>query len=163
MRLLLALFLAIAYESAARAQSPYPGMMAPEGAAWGGYALPVQVPYQPTLDGTPVMGAPVAMGPEWQGYAPMVDPSGQAVVIEGTAPFGPPVALPSNVPADSGYSITSEPDLKQSLIPAGSRNGFFQRATFTATYLPQLDYTSLGWTDLRTEVVTARPFFTREN
>jgi hypothetical protein len=29
--------------------------------------------------------------------------------------------------------------------------------------LPQLEDDSLGWTDLRTEVVTALPFFTREN
>ena len=140
----------------------YPAAMPPE-AAWGGYALPTQVPYQPTLDCGPVMPAPGMAGPEWQGYPPAIDQNGQAIVLGGTEPFGPPVPLPSNIPADSGYSITSDSDLKRSLIPLGSRDGFFQRAKFTATYLPQLSSDSLGWTDLRTEVVTALPFFTREN
>ena len=132
-------------------------------AGWGGYTLPTQVPYQPTLPGEVVPQLPLDSNPIWQAPPPTVDATGQAVMIDGTSPMGPPVQLPSNIPADSGYSITSEPDLKKSLIPLGSRNGFFQRAKFTATWLPQLESTSLGWTDLRTEVVTALPFFTREN
>ena len=161
MRLLIALLLSTLYIASAAAQMQYPAAMPPE-AAWGGYALPTQVPYQPTLDCGPVVPAPGMVGPEWQGY-PAVDQNGQAIVLGGTEPFGPPTPLPSNIPADSGYSITSETDLKRSLIPLGSRDGFFQRAKFTATYLPQLSSDSLGWTDLRTEVVTALPFFTREN
>jgi hypothetical protein len=160
MRLLFALLLLVANGQIAFAQSPFPQAMPPE-AAWGGYAVPAQVPYQPTLDGAPMMAPPVDGGGDWQGYP--VDPTGQPVILEGSEPFGPPMPLPGNVPAGTGYSITSEPDLKQSLIPAGSRNGFFQKAKFTATWLPQLDSLSLGWTDLRTELVTALPFFTREN
>jgi hypothetical protein len=91
-----------------------------------------------------------------------MDPTGQAVVLGGTTPVSPALTVPGEVP-DTGYSVTNEPDLKKSLIPLGSRDGFFQRAKFTATWLPQLDANSLGWTDLRTEVVTALPFFTREN
>jgi hypothetical protein len=162
MRLLLALLLFTTCGLAAFAQAPFPAAPAPE-AAWGGYALPAQVPYQPSLDGLPMIPPPDPTSPLWQGYPPAVDENGQAIVLDGTEPFGPPVPLPSGVPEGSGYSITSEPDLKKSLIPMGARNGFFQKAKFTATYLPQLDYTSLGWTDLRTEVVTALPFFTREN
>ncbi len=74
-----------------------------------------------------------------------------------------PGVTPAVVPTNPDYPVTSEPDLKRSLIPPGARNGFFQKAAFSATWLPQLDSTSLGWTDLRAEVVTALPFFTREN
>ena len=80
-------------------------------------------------------------------------------MLDGMAPGVAPMV----VPTDPGYPVTSESDLKQSLIPPGARNGFFQKAKFTATWLPQLDSFALGWTDLRTEVVTALPFFTREN
>lgn len=64
---------------------------------------------------------------------------------------------------DPAYPATPEPSLKQSLIPPDARDGFFQKAKFTATWIPQLESDSLGWTDLRSEVVTALPFFTREN
>lgn len=148
--------------SAPHALAQYPAAATPDG-AWGGYALPAQIPYQPTMPCETAQPCPMDENPNWQAYQPMVDASGQAVMIEGTQPMAPPVALPSNMPADSGYSITNEPDLKKSLIPLGSRNGFFQRAKFSGTYIPQFSSDSLGWTDVRTEVVTALPFFTREN
>jgi hypothetical protein len=53
--------------------------------------------------------------------------------------------------------------LRESLTPPDARDGFFQKAKFTTMWMPQLEADSLGWTDLRTEVVTALPFFTREN
>ena len=37
---------------------------------WGGYALPPQVPYQPTLPGECVQPMPMVMGPTWQAYPP---------------------------------------------------------------------------------------------
>ena len=147
------------------AQTMYPAAqeMPQAQPAWGGYALPDQVPYQPTMPYDqacdPGMCAPPAANPVWQTYPPTVDPTGQAVMLDGTAPIGSNVGLPG----DSSDSVGSQSDLKRSLIPLGSRDGFFQRAKFTATWIPQLESDSLGWTDLRTEVVTALPFFTREN
>lgn len=131
--------------------------------AWGGYALPAQVPYQPTLPGECVQPAPMVMNPAWQAYptgTPMpADGGNQAVMLDQMTPGVPPVA----VPVDPGYLGTGEPDLKQSLIPPGSRNGFFQKIKGSATYMPAPDSLSIGWVDLRTDLVTALPFFTREN
>jgi hypothetical protein len=143
------------------AQSPYPATGADP--SWGGYAIPAPIPYQPTLpaDGTAYMAPPPS--PAWQAYQPAIDANGQTVILDGTAPMGPPIVVPRDEPADSGYSITGEPDLKKSLIPMGSRDGFFQRIKFTGTWLPQMEDDSLGWTDFNTELVTALPFFTREN
>jgi hypothetical protein len=161
MRYLLTTLVTSLLAASVAAQSPYPAPAVPD-ASWGGYAVPAQVPYQPTLpaDGTAFMGPPA--GPVWQTYPPAVDASGQ-VILGGTAPMGPPIAVPNDQPADTGYSITGESDLKKSLIPMGSRDGFFQRIKFTGTWLPQLEGDSLGWTDFKTELVTALPFFTREN
>ncbi len=158
MRLSLALLPMLLVAGAVAAQSPYPPPPAPN-AAWGGYALPAQVPYQPTLSSDSLESAPVVANPNWQAYPPTTEAPNQAVMLDDM----PPGVAPMVVPTDPGYPITSEPDLKQSLIPPGARNGFFQKAKFTATWLPQLDSFALGWTDLRTEVVTALPFFTREN
>lgn len=130
---------------------------------WGGYALPPQVPYQPTLPGECVQPMPMVMGPTWQAYPPgmelPVDGGNQAVMLDQMAPGVPPVA----VPVDPGCVGTGEPDLRQSLIPPGSRNGFFQKIKGSATYLPAPNSESIGWVDLRTDLVTALPFFTREN
>jgi hypothetical protein len=151
----------VALVDSAVAQTTYPTTATPD-TTWGGYALPAQVPYQPTLNGAPLETGAAVGNPVFQPYPPTVDPTGQAVILEGTEPLSPGLTVPGEIP-DTGYSVTNEPDLKKSLIPLGSRDGFFQRAKFTATWLPQLDSFSLGWTDLRTEVVTALPFFTREN
>jgi hypothetical protein len=53
-------------------------------------------------------------------------------------------------------------DGTKSLLPPGTRSGVFQKANFLATWLPQLSSDSLGWTDLRADVVLGLPFFTRE-
>jgi hypothetical protein len=74
-----------------------------------------------------------------------------------------PGVVPEVVPTDPGYPVTSEPDLKKSLTPPGARDGFFQRVDFDATWIPAPDSNSIGWTDLHADVVTALPFFTREN
>jgi hypothetical protein len=158
---------------------------------WGGYALPAQVPYQPTLPGQPPPAESViSYGPQ----SPIVavpsapSPAGGAAYVHGSAVVVPPAAVPPAIQADQVwqpypagpipagsspppafglqepiYPPTPEPSLRASLTPPGARNGFFQKARFTATWLPQLDDDSLGWTDLRSEVVTALPFFTREN
>jgi hypothetical protein len=123
------------------AQSPYPMTAAPQ-PVYGGYSLPAQVPYQPTLPDV------------WQPY-PTTDGS--------TPVFIEPGAVPTFPMQEPLYSGTPTASLRESLTPPDARDGFFQKAKFTATWLPQLDDDSLGWTDLRTEVVTALPFFTREN
>jgi hypothetical protein len=160
--------------SAARGQTP-PVATAPQ-SAWGGYELPAQVPYQPTLSGSAPAAGPVvttyggsSAGPTaqygatppgqvpqqaWQPYPDMNCPSpGGSVPLQGGG-------FPTQQPI---YPPTPEPSLRESLTPPDARNGFFQKAKFAATWLPALENDSLGWTDLRTEVVTALPFFTREN
>lgn len=139
MRLLgmISLSAVVACTGSSRAQYPVTPEPQP---SWGGYALPTQVPYQPTMpDGG--LGYPVTDSQIF------IDPSGQQI-------------LP---PEDPIYDSTPPKTLRESLTPPDARNGFFQKAKFTATWLPQFDEDSLGWTDLRTEVVTALPFFTREN
>jgi hypothetical protein len=134
------LFLLLLAAGVCNAQSPYPMTDAPQ-PEYGGYSLPSQVPYQPTL---PNAGLPYPT----DGSTPVfVDPNG--------APM-----LPMQEPI---YDSKPPQSLRESLTPPDARDGFFQKAKFTATWLPQFEEDSLGWTDLRTEVVTALPFFTREN
>jgi hypothetical protein len=163
------------------AQSPYASTPAAT-QAWGGYAVAQQVPYQPMLGpapnaagaqpspifttaapppGTPyTLAAPVAL-PSEQPTAPTLTPAWQPYPGAGAPVPASPPGYPLQEPV---YPATPEAwDLKASLIPPDARNGFFQKAKFTGTYLPQLGSDSLGWTDLRSEVVTALPFFTREN
>jgi hypothetical protein len=158
MRLLLAFWLTVFVASEVRSQGPYP-TTAEGQPVWGGYAVGEQVPYQPTLDGQPAAIVPAEPNPVWQTYpSTNIDASG-AVMLDNVGPPGTPVALPG----DAIYATPAEPSLRDSLTPPDARNGFFQKARFTVTEVPQFDYTNLGWTDLRTEIVTALPFFTREN
>jgi len=171
----------------ARAQSPYPTTPAPP-QAWGGHAVAQAVPYQPTLGNVPaVPDKTIATGAQ---PPPVVitpaPPAGQAYTLAAPVPLPspPPIApnagplwqpypgagapVPTPVPGypiqEPIYPATPEAwDLRASLIPPDARDGFFQKAKFTATWLPQMNEDSLGWTDLRTEVVTALPFFTREH
>jgi hypothetical protein len=112
---------------------------------WGGYAMPAEVPYQPTLPGEP------PPYPTTSGVAPVfIDPY--------EVPFTP--MTPTQEPL---YPADPTPTLRESLTPPDARDGFFQKAKFQAAWIPQFDDDSLGWTDLRTDIVTALPFFTREN
>lgn len=167
--------------------------------AYGGYALPQAVPYQPTLTAPPVtppagpamvhtppagpvstLPAPVVImpldGPQSPaaanperimpqypatgippGGVPLVPAPGD-VTYSGIVPGGAaPIASPQPI-----YPATPEPGQGESLLPPGTRDGVFQKVKFTATYMPQLQSDSLGWTDLRGEVVFGLPFFTRE-
>lgn len=144
MRLLLTLVLLVTTLAAGRAQSPQfaTPMVQPD---WGGYAMPAQVPHQPTLPGEfppyPMTG----------GVAPVyIDPGAAPVMVMPSTP-------------EPLYPADPTPTLRESLTPPDARDGFFQKAKFQAAWIPQWDDDSLGWTDLRTEVVTALPFFTREN
>jgi hypothetical protein len=173
--------------TSALAQQPYPSTTAPR-PAWGGQALPAQVPFQPTLIsdsnssagqsavtyglpaggtpaavvGQPPQGAaytlqgPVALPPEpgsaanaaqpWQPYA------------EGNTQLGEPVL----VPQEPLFPETPPSGLRPLPRPADARDGVFQKAKFTGTWIPQLDDDSLGWTDVRSEIVFGLPFFTRD-
>jgi hypothetical protein len=176
MRLLSILLWSEIFLAVASAQAPAgPGRAQPP---WGGYAVPTQVPYQPTLAGEAAGGQPVVTyswtpGGEasFEGGPMQPGAPGNALPPQAIAPgpvsspawqpYPPAVSGPSN--QEPIYPPTPEPSLRESLTPPDARNGFFQKARFTATWLPQLESDSLGWTDLRTEVVTALPFFTREN
>jgi hypothetical protein len=169
------------------AQSSYPTAGA-SGTAWGGRVLPSQVPYQPTLVSNPpaMAGAPVVTYglPSGGTAAAIAGEANQnaAYTLQG------PVALPP-VPTDAtnaaqpwqpyaelGAPTESPPvPLQEPLFPdapssglrplprpADARDGVFQKAKFTATWIPPLDDDSLGWTDLRSEIVFGLPFFTRE-
>jgi hypothetical protein len=169
MRRLCSLLLLFGVCRIAAAQQPYPvaqqspPVMQPTPSPWGGYALPAQVPYQPVLEnGQPPAGAGAVQA--WQPYPtttapPMTGVPDNAVILDGPMP---PAAheLAPDVPL---YPGTTEPSLRESLTPADARNGFFQKVRLAADYIPSLGSDSLGWTDVRTEVVTAIPFFTREN
>jgi hypothetical protein len=172
MRPLFVLLLSVVIARLCAAQSPY---AAPAAAppTWGGYALPSQVPYQPTLEGPPVAAGPMESSQAWQAYpnapagAPVFAPPGtvpmgappDAVYLDG-APPGVTHELP---PGEPLYPGTTEPSLRQSLTPPDARDGFFQKVRLTADVVPQFAYDNLGWTDLGAELVTALPFFTREN
>jgi hypothetical protein len=144
MRPLLTIVLLLTMLGAVRAQSPYSATPTPQ-TDWGGYAMPAPVPYQPTLPGelqpypTTTGVAPVYLGP-------------------GAAPVAP--VAPMQEPL---YPADATPTLRESLTPPDARNGFFQKAKFQAAWIPRFEDDSLGWTDLRTDIVTALPFFTREN
>jgi hypothetical protein len=176
MRPLFVLLLSLVISRICAAQTPYPvapatPMVQP---SWGGYALPTQVPYQPTLDGAAVAAGTYDPNQTWQGYpgqsvavpigsqpvetGPMVPP-GDAVYLDG-APPGVAHELPPGTPL---YPGTTEPSLRESLTPPDARNGFFQKVRLAADVLPQFSDDSLGWTDFGVDVVTALPFFTREN
>jgi hypothetical protein len=170
------------------AQGGYLGTM-PSQTAWGGYTVPAQVPYQPTLGADLTVtgaGSPIVT----HGLPPggtLVSPA--APHVEGQAyTLAAPVPLPSNPSAAAGNPVwqtypqvaapygppplTMEPPLIPDAPASGlrplprprdARDGFFQKARFTGTWIPQLDDESLGWTDLRSELTVALPFFTRQS
>ncbi|HEX5472908.1 MAG TPA: hypothetical protein VFW73_13535 [Lacipirellulaceae bacterium] len=163
MRRSFVLFLTLLLSRTLAAQAVLPTSPPPDG-AWGGYALPAQVPYQPTLPNEPTTVVPGDPNQIWQAY-----PTSPAFPTLGNQPDavyldqpGPPEAHELE-PGAPLYPGTNEPDLRASLTPPGARNGFFQRVDLAADWLPQNGYDNIGWTDLHTDVVTALPFFTREN
>lgn len=158
MRSLIGLLMSLS-ASAALAQVPATMPPTPQQAPWGGYSMATPVPYQPTMPAAIVAPPPVMTGATWQSYPNSDGGPNQAVMLDNVAPG----VVPSVVPTDPGYAVTSEPDLKKSLTPPGARDGFFQKVDFDATWIPAPDSNSTGWTDLHADVVTALPFFTREN
>lgn len=158
--LMLAALLAVA--ASARAQAPPPAVVAPPSSAWGGYAIAEQVPYQPSL-------AP--------GYQPSREPSCQSS-LGPPPPAEPwqiyPVTPPPNTPVVTipapGDVAFPTPDVSPNVSPSGlrpwfppgGRQTFFQKAKFTADYLPRFGDDGLGMTDAELDVVFALPFLTVE-
>jgi hypothetical protein len=96
----------------------------------------------------------------WQAYpGPPAGAPPDAVYLDG-APPGVNHELP---PGEPLYPGTTEPSLRESLTPSDARDGFFQKVRVTGDVLPQFAYDNIGWTEFGAEVVTALPFFTREN
>ena len=129
-----------------RAQSPYPSSPAPQ-TNWGGYDVPVPVPYQPTLDPSCQTSAPPSE--PWQIY-PVTPPANTPIV---TMPPPGDVAFPQPAVSPSGMNPW---------FPPGSRNGVFQKVNFTGAYLPRFGEDSLGMSDLQLDVVFGLPFLTVE-
>lgn len=172
---------------ASLAQAPYsPLSNAPVG--WGGRALPTPVPFQPTLatDSMPAVdNGAAAFGLPLSGVSAATVGShveGQAYTLSGpmalqgvppNAADGSAILSPyANAAApDSGPLLAPQTPMFPEAAPTGlrplprsrdARDGFFQKAKFTAAWIPQLDDDSLGWADLRSEVSVGLPFFTRE-
>ncbi len=176
MRPFFALLLILALSRPAIAQAPYG--ISPEQAmaqpAWGGYVIPEQVPYQPMLGGAACApGSMIDPNQSWQAYPnqPLSVPIGSQPVDTGPASAVAPIYLDGAPPAAASelppgaplYPGTVEPSLRDSLTPPDARNGFFQKARVAAAVLPQFGSQNLGWTDIGFDLVTALPFFTREN
>jgi len=108
-----------------------------EGAAYT-LAAPVALPSQPIPTGN--------TGEMWQ------------VQPDGVTPYGGSQIFPQ----EPMFPEAPSSGLRPLPRPRDARDGFFQKAKFTGTWIPQLDDDSLGWTDLRSEFTVAVPFFTRE-
>lgn len=154
---------------------------------WGGRAVPAQVPYQPTLaaeslapaSGAASYGLPlngvnaVTVGTQLPGQAytlhgPVALPAASAGSAANASPMSPssnataPGATPFLAPQQPVFPEPAPSGLRPLPRSADAREGFFQRARFTAGWIPQLDEDGLGWTDLRSEISVGLPFFTRE-
>jgi hypothetical protein len=94
----------------------------------------------------PEPGSAANAAQPWQPYA------------EGNTQLGEPVL----VPQEPLFPESPPSGLRPLPRPADARDGVFQKAKFTGTWIPQLDDDSLGWTDVRSEIVFGLPFFTRD-
>jgi hypothetical protein len=105
--------------------------------------------------GAYTLQGPVALPPEsatlpdggqvWQ-------PFPEGVTTDGTA-LPPLIPSMPEAPSSGLRPLPRSPD---------ARDGVFQKAKFTAGWIPQLDDDGLGWTDFRSEIAFGLPFFTRE-
>jgi hypothetical protein len=159
--------------SVASAQSPYPTTAASPQSPWGGYVVPQQVPYQPTLGTAPgsPAGEPASAGGS---TAPVIivpeqcAPPGTAAYpaypcTDAACPGTAGMPWPDGCPPGAVYCETVPQVQTDSALPPGTRNGVFQKINFTGAWLPRLDDGSLGMTDAQIDVVFGLPFFTREN
>jgi hypothetical protein len=144
----------------------------------GGGQLVSPIPNAPPIvthglppDGTPVTpSAALIGGPAHTLAAPVALPPQSVPTAHGgetwqVDPYGATIySDPLLIPQEPLLPVVPPPGtgLRPLPRPPDARDGFFQKAKFTGTWIPQLDDDSLGWTDLRSEVVVGLPFFTRE-
>jgi hypothetical protein len=114
-----------------------------------------------------IVGQPV-QGPAYTLPGPVAlppDPAATPSAGQAWQPY-PGGAIPPSTtlvePLEPRFPEAPSSGLRPLPRPADARDGVFQKAKFTATWIPQLDDTSLGWTDLRSEIVFGLPFFTRD-
>jgi hypothetical protein len=116
--------------------------------AWGGYEVSdTAQPRAPTADDT-VWGSPA--------FAPASNPVPQ---------YDPSLRLaqaPSLPDGTQSFVAPDEQTAPKSLLPAGTRQGFFQKVNFTAAWFPQLENDSLGFSELGTSAVFGLPLIERE-
>lgn len=138
----------------------YPTTCPPPSSPWGGYVVPEQVPYQPTLPGgTPSYETANDGFATGEPTSPVMTPYVPYPTTESAACAAPVSGLPrpGTLPAEMGDGSG-----EKSLLPPGTRNGVFQKIKFTGAYLPRLESDSLGTSDLQLEVVFGLPLITRE-
>lgn len=182
----LAVAVTLLLSAIAAAQSPsVPNSGAMSG--WGGRAVSAQVPYQPTLAtdssspaygvtayGLPLNGvnaAAVGTQVEGQAYTLQGPVSLPAVAADSTVGVSVPSPYANALPPGAAPLLAPQPPTFPDAAPSGlrplprspdARDGFFQKAKFTAGWIPRLHDDGLGWTDLRTEFSVGVPFITRE-
>jgi hypothetical protein len=106
-------------------------------------------------------------GPAYTLQNPVAIPAGPSIPSAGP-PWQP--YPDGGLPAD-GQFLAPQPAIVPEATTSGlrplprspdARDGVFQKAKFTAAWIPQWDDEGLGWTDVRSEIVFGLPFFTRE-
>jgi len=149
-------------------QTEYPVTAAPQ-SAWGGYAMPEAVPYQPTLgDSQPmIVGQPSGewIGPPTGCNCPPGDPAaacGQPCLPYPDTGCPPPMAMPVMPPPTVAFPNAIPGGPIKPWFPPSSHDGFFQGVKFTGAYLPRFDDDSVGMSDLQLDVSFGLPLATRE-
>ena len=142
--------------SSALAQSVYVPQGAPV-APWGGYPVAESVPFQPTMDPKPPIEGDIWTEPP----APMFEST-----VLGPQPYYDPAFTQVDspgLPSADPYGVESDSAAgDKSLLPPGTRDGVFQKINLQAAWLPRFESDSLGFTDLKANVVLGLPLFTRE-
>ncbi len=111
---------------------------------FGGTLLAEPVPFQPSS----VYAEPVEL--------PGIEP----IRIDEEPMFRVAALADDVIPRPEDIEQTADP--AQTKLPPGVRKGFFQRASFSSTYLPRFDDDALGVTNLETSVTFGFPFFRRD-
>ncbi|MEM9354259.1 MAG: DUF6268 family outer membrane beta-barrel protein [Planctomycetota bacterium] len=126
------------------AWSPSASRAAEESPAIGGTLLAESVPFQPSS----VYAEPIDL--------PGIEP----IQIDNEPMFRVAGLADDVIPRPEDVEQTADPG--QMKLPPGVRKGFFQRASFTSTYLPRFSDDGLGITDLEASLTFGFPFFRRD-
>ncbi len=137
---------ALCFRVQAQTPGPYP-TTSDAASAWGGYALPEPVPYQPMLESSCQTALPEIE--PWQ-IRPIPPPADTPIV---TIPQAGDVSFPQPSASPTGM---------KPWFPPGGRQSVFQKVKLTGAYLPRFSDDSLGMSDLQLDVVFGVPFITVE-